>query len=177
MAYSNDTVAENFLRQTGLKETGGTCRYHENRFWSYSTQYAQLDIENNVLLLADNSMTSTTSKHRCALVSNAIDNNVKIINVPARFGEYYFPTNDQFAKRYTDYLDSFTNIDFALADLRREYLNTLDLLKEFNNYAHLDIDFNTYNTIAHKLTNDVDFIKECQKQRRQTLKEQRSNSI
>ena len=74
MAYSNDIVAENFLLQTGLKNTGSTCTYIGDTFYSYNTAFAKVDLENKVVLLSNSGMTSTSSKHYSAIVHAAIKN-------------------------------------------------------------------------------------------------------
>ena len=167
MAYSNDIVAENFLLQTGLKNTGNTCTYIGDTFYSYNTAFAKVDLENKVVLLSDGGMTSTSSKHHSAIVHSAIENDYKVLQIPLRMFEHTFPTSDEINKRFEAQLDSYSDgTNLALSDNRFNYLYTMGSYEEYNRYIkHQPKNLNKYTVIEAKIE-DIDYIKSLQKQRR-----------
>ena len=167
MAYSNDMVAENFLLQTGLKNTGSTCTYTGDTFYSYNTAFAKVDLENKVVLLSNSGMTSTSSKHYSAIVHAAIKNDYKVLQIPLRMFEHTFPTSDEINKRFEAELDNYSDgTNLALSDNRFNYLHTMDKYEEYNRYIkHQPKNLNKYTVIEAKIE-DIDYIKSLQKQRR-----------
>lgn len=170
MAYSNDLVATNYIKQTGIKNNGSSCSYHGTHFWSYNTHYAELDTARNVLLIGTDKISSTTTKQHEALVQACISNNVQILHVPVLKEDVNFPSANTIVKRFTDRLDDYSKgTNLALSDYRLMFLTTLDRLKEYVGYAGLDTAvIEKYNMIAKNLDN-VDFIKNLQKQRRNKI--------
>lgn len=171
MAYTNDVVADNFIKQTGLKSNGSTCMYIGDIFYSYNTAFAKVDLKRKVVMISNEGMTSTSSKHRSALVSSAIDNNFKILPVPLKMFEHTFPSADELNERFEQQLDDLaTGTNLALADYRFRFIDTLSRYEEYNRYIeNQPKQLNKFVKIEAKLE-DISFIKDLQKQRRLELK-------
>lgn len=167
MAYSNYDVAKNFLLQTGLKCNGSTCSYVGDTFYSFGTAFAKVDLKNKVVLLSYDSMTSTSSKHHSAIVHEAIENKYKILQVPLRMFEHTFPNADIINDRFEAQLNAYSEgTNLALSDNRFNYLHCMERYEEYNRYIkHQPVNLHKFVVIEAQI-DDIDFIKNLQKQRR-----------
>lgn len=168
---SNKEVAENFIRQTGLHTNGSTCSYSGDIFRSYSTSYAKVDVKNKVLLLSSDSMTHTSSQHRGALVSSAIEHGYKILPIPLRMYEYSFPETNDLINRFEATLDYYSEgTNLALSDNRYNFLQIYDEFREYTNYVNRKPkSIKRFDKTVHNIE-DVTYIKDLQKKRRQQLR-------
>lgn len=178
MAYNNDTVAENFILQTGLKCNGSTCNYVGDTFYSYSTAFAKVDLANKVVLISNDSMTSTSSKHHSAIVHQAIVHDYKILPVPLYMFEHAFPNSDVINDRFERLLEAYSKgTNLALSDNRFNYLNTMNRYEEYNRYIKYQPSNLHKFVVIEAQIDDVEFIKSLQKQRRLELKEKKNANV
>ena len=168
---SNTQVADNFIMQTGLHTNGSTCSYSGDIFRSYSTAFAKVDVKNKVLLISSDSMTHTSSQHRGALVSSAIEHGYKILPIPLKMWEYSFPDTNDLIKRFENTLDYYSEgTNLALTDNRYNFLQTYDEFREFTTYCNRKPRSTKRFDKTVQNIEDVTFIKELQKKRRQQLR-------
>jgi hypothetical protein len=177
MSNTNDDVTRNFLLQTGTRTNALSCHYSGNEFFSYSTVFARVDKDKNTVLISDRGMTPTTSKHRAVLVHNAIRLGVKILPVPLQIYKSTFPTNEEIIGRFEarmDYLKRGTEL--ALSATRYEFLDTLKDYKDFVRYTGITpTNYDKYIEVGAKCE-DIQYIKDLQKQRREFQKQKRKDS-
>ena len=168
---NNKQVADNFIRQTGLHTNANTCTYHGDIFRSYNTAFAKIDVKNKVLLISSDSMTHTSSEHKGALVASALEHGYKILPIPLRMFEYCFPDTNDLIKRFENTLDYYSEgTKLALTDNRYNFLQTYDEFKEFATYCKRKPRSTKRFDKTVQNIEDVTFIKELQKKRRQQLR-------
>jgi len=114
--------------------------YSENLFYSYYTvigAVVQTKTGSNILLVSEDSMTATTSKHIGYLISACP---FSYLRVPMEYGNHYFSL-EACIKKIIRNLECDANSKLSLKANREGYINSFNQLQYINDYIQ-DVDFN-----------------------------------
>lgn len=113
--------------------------YSENLFYSYYTvigAVVQTKFGNNILLVSESSMSSTTGRHISHLISACP---FSYLRVPMEYGNHYFSL-EACIKKIIRNLECYANSKLSLKANREGYINSFNQLQYINDYIQ-DVDF------------------------------------
>lgn len=133
-----DIAHEFFYSDFDSSRNYNNISYSENLFYSYYTVIGAVvksKTGNNILLVSEDSMSSTTGKHIGNLISACP---FSCLRVPMEYGNHYFSL-EACIKRIVHNLDCYANSRLSQKANRQSYINSFNQLQYINDYIQ-DVD-------------------------------------
>ena len=133
-----DIAHEFFYSDFDSSRNYNNISYSENLFYSYYTVIGAVvksKTGNNILLVSEDSMSSTTGKHIGNLISACP---FSFLRVPMEYGNHYFSL-EACIKRIVHNLDCYANSRLSQKANRQGYINSFNQLQYINDYIQ-DVD-------------------------------------
>ena len=133
-----DIAHEFFYSDFDSSRNYNNISYSENLFYSYYTVIGSVvksKTGNNILLVSEDSMSSTTGKHIGNLISACP---FSFLRVPMEYGNHYFSL-EACIKRIVHNLDCYANSRLSQKANRQGYINSFNQLQYINDYIQ-DVD-------------------------------------
>ena len=133
-----DIAHEFFYSDFNSSRNYNNISYSENLFYSYYTvigAVVQSKTGSNILLVSEDSMSSTTGKHIGNLISACP---FSFLRVPMEYGNHYFSL-EACIKRIVRNLDYYSNSRLSQKANRQGYINSFNQLQYINDYIQ-DVD-------------------------------------
>lgn len=133
-----DIAHEFFYSDFNSSRNYNNISYSENLFYSYYTVIGAVvksKTGNNILLVSEDSMSSTTGKHIGNLISACP---FSFLRVPMEYGNHYFSL-EACIKRIVHNLDCYANSRLSQKANRQGYINSFNQLQYINDYIQ-DVD-------------------------------------
>lgn len=161
--YSNFNSSRNF----------NNISYSENLFYSYYTVIGAVvksKFGNNILLVSEDSMTSTTGRHIGYLI-NACP--FSFLRVPMEYGNHYFSL-EACIKRIVKNLEDYSNSKLSLKANRESYIQSFKQLQYINdNIQDIDSSLIEQYKPLFDLLNNSDEVKELKAKLKEKAKQDR----
>lgn len=161
--YSNFNDSRNF----------NNISYSENLFYSYYTvigAVVQSKFGNNILLVSEDSMTSTTGRHIGYLI-NACP--FSFLRVPMEYGNHYFSL-EACIKRIVKNLEDYSNSKLSLKANRESYIQSFNQLQYINdNIQDIDSSLIEQYKPMFDLLNNSDEVKQLKAKLKEKAKQDR----
>lgn len=162
----NADVADNFVTQSVIGQTGNSCNFNGKNFYSFYTLIAQVKDSNTVYIPLD-TMSSKTGCHISHLIHATITNRMECIRVPY---EMYSNTEPTIQELHTRFVTRMTDVGKYLYNSK--FRNALAYL--YGNYT----DFCKHNSIEpdkdmvqlYQNSINPDWVKQCKQEHRNMLK-------
>lgn len=170
MTVKNEELVQAFLdfeENRMSRNSSGSLKFIANSIYSYDTLIGRYEKSMGLLLVADEGLSTTSSRHRNLIVNSAIERGIKIATIPVRRGSKEFPTNKEVLNAYESRMDRVSmGTELATATNRKIFKREFDRYKEFADMVgETPKDFKRYEELNEKIENTA-FIAELTKQRK-----------